>query len=101
MRSSGQRCSTACVEISDTGRGITEGDQPRIFERFYQMDKSRRGGAERGVGLGLPIAREIVLAHAGEIWVESKPGLGSRFFVRLPQTRSEDQTLQVKKGQVE
>ncbi len=70
--------------VSDTGKGIDQEDQKRIFERFYQLDKSRRGGTERGVGLGLPIAREIVLAHGGKIWVESTPGQGSHFFVQLP-----------------
>jgi len=88
----------AQVEITDTGRGIASEDQGRIFERFYQMDKSRRGGSERGVGLGLPIAREIVQAHGGKIWVESRPGEGSHFFVRLPLVRPDDPTLTIHKG---
>ena len=88
----------ALVDITDTGRGIASEDQGRIFERFYQMDKSRRGGSERGVGLGLPIAREIVQAHGGKIWVESRPGEGSHFFVRLPLVRPDDPTLTFHKG---
>ncbi len=81
------------VGIADTGSGISPEDQARIFERFYQVDKSRRGGAGRGVGLGLAIARQIVLAHGGQIWVESQPGQGSRFMVKIPSTRSEDMNL--------
>ncbi|NLF01790.1 MAG: sensor histidine kinase [Anaerolineales bacterium] len=70
------------VEIADTGEGIPAEELPRLFERFYQVDKSRRRG--RGVGLGLAIAKEIAEAHGGEINAESTPGLGSRFTVRLP-----------------
>jgi two-component system phosphate regulon sensor histidine kinase PhoR len=73
---------TVCV--SDTGPGISPNHQARIFERFYQVDRSRRGGSGRGVGLGLAIARQIVVAHGGKIWVESAPGKGSQFFVKLP-----------------
>jgi two-component system OmpR family sensor kinase len=72
------------VEVADTGLGIAEADRERIFERFYQTDKSRRGGGERGVGLGLPIARQIVLAHGGKMWVEGQSGPGSCFLVKLP-----------------
>jgi signal transduction histidine kinase len=75
------------VSITDTGQGIALEDQARIFERFYQVDKSRRGGMGRGVGLGLAIARQVVLAHEGKIWVESQPGQGSRFVVKLPQSK--------------
>lgn len=76
------------VEVADTGKGVAVEDRERIFERFYQADKARSGGGERGVGLGLPIARQIVLAHHGKIWVESQPGLGSQFFVQLPRAGS-------------
>jgi two-component system sensor histidine kinase ResE len=55
------------VKIADTGSRIALEDQKRIFERFYQADKSRRGSEKRGIGLGLPIARQIVLAYHGEI----------------------------------
>lgn len=72
------------VSVTDTGIGIAPEDQQRIFERFYQVDKSRRGGTGRGVGLGLAIASQIVQAHHGQIWVESRSGSGSTFFVRLP-----------------
>jgi len=70
------------VTVTDTGAGIPAEALPRIFERFYQVDKSRRRG--RGAGLGLAITREIVEAHGGTITVESVVGLGSKFTVRLP-----------------
>ncbi len=75
------------VSVADDGPGLSPEDQARIFERFYQADKSRRGGAGRGVGLGLAIAREIVAAHGGTIQVTSAPGKGSTFVVRLPIAR--------------
>jgi signal transduction histidine kinase len=74
----------AIVTVSDTGDGISEEDCTRIFERFYQIDKSRSGGAGHGVGLGLAIARQIVESHGGEITVSSKLGQGSTFMVKLP-----------------
>jgi signal transduction histidine kinase len=82
------------VSVADNGPGLAPEDQARIFERFYQADKSRadksrRGGAGRGVGLGLAIAREIVAAHGGTIQVVSAPGKGSNFVVRLPIARPE------------
>ena len=77
------------VSIADTGPGIPEADLGRIFERFYQKDKSRRGGSKRGTGLGLAIAKEIVLAHGGEISVNNQNesnsgGQGCIFVVKLP-----------------
>jgi signal transduction histidine kinase len=58
--------------VRDTGPGIAEADFPRLFERFWQ-GKGRRDGA----GLGLPIARGIVEAHGGRMWVESEVGVGT------------------------
>jgi signal transduction histidine kinase len=74
----------AQVSFSDSGEGISPEDLPHIFERFYQADKSRRGGSQRGAGLGLAIAHEIVLAHSGTIEVASLPGQGSTFVVKIP-----------------
>ncbi|MDR3572950.1 MAG: HAMP domain-containing sensor histidine kinase [Anaerolineaceae bacterium] len=85
------------VKVADTGSGIPSEDQQRIFERFYQADKSRRGGSGRGIGLGLPIARQIILSHGGDIRVESSPSKGSTFIVKLPVIRSTDQTLNIRK----
>lgn len=75
--------SEAVIEVEDTGIGIEPRDQPRIFERFYRVDtaRSRELG---GTGLGLSIVKHIVLAHDGEVSVESLPGRGSTFRVRLP-----------------
>jgi len=75
---------SAFVLISDSGKGISEEEIKRIFERFYQVDKSRRGGQKRGVGLGLAITRQIIHAHGGEISVSSQLGVGSTFMVKLP-----------------
>jgi signal transduction histidine kinase len=70
------------IAVSDTGSGIPPQDLSRIFERFYQVDKSRpRGG---GLGLGLAIVKQIVEAHHGMVRAESVVGLGSRFTVTLP-----------------
>jgi len=70
-----------CVE--DNGEGIPADDIPNIFERFYRVDKSR-SRATGGSGLGLTIARRLVEAHGGRIWVESEVGKGSRFCFTIP-----------------
>ena len=67
--------------ISDTGIGIAAEDLPRIFERFYKVDRSR---ATSGTGLGLAIARHLVEAHGGRIWAESEVGKGSTFYFTIP-----------------
>ena len=67
--------------VRDTGIGIPAEDVPRIFERFYRVDKSRTGS---GTGLGLSIAKHIVEAHKGRIWAESVEGQGSTFFFAIP-----------------
>jgi two-component system phosphate regulon sensor histidine kinase PhoR len=69
--------------VSDTGIGIPEADQPRIFERFYRVDvaRSREVG---GTGLGLSIAKHLMEAHSGNLWVESEVGHGSQFHFSVP-----------------
>ncbi len=68
------------VAVRDTGPGIPEHEQPRLFVRYWQA----RGTAHRGSGLGLYIARGLVEAHGGRLWVESVPGAGSTFTFTLP-----------------
>ena len=71
------------VEVADTGSGIAAEDLPHVFDRFYRGD--RRGGrGERGAGLGLAIARQLVVAHGGDMTVASAPGTGTTFTVTLP-----------------
>jgi signal transduction histidine kinase len=69
--------------VRDTGKGIPEEEQERIFERFAVV-RSRRRGRKYSTGLGLAYCKQAVRAHGGAIWVESTPGCGSCFFVLLP-----------------
>ncbi|EPZ52747.1 sensor histidine kinase [Alicyclobacillus acidoterrestris] len=71
------------VRVRDTGMGIREEDQQRVFERFYKADKARQR-TESGSGLGLTIVKKIIDLHQGEIRVESQYGSGTTFIVRLP-----------------
>ncbi|MBF6599438.1 MAG: HAMP domain-containing protein [Dehalococcoidia bacterium] len=72
---------TIAISVEDTGVGISPGERGRVFERFYKADRGRGDG---GVGLGLAIVKHTVLAHAGSVGVESRPGRGARFTMRLP-----------------
>jgi two-component system, OmpR family, phosphate regulon sensor histidine kinase PhoR len=67
--------------VTDSGSGIPADDLPRIFERFYKADPSRRSG---GTGLGLSISKHLIEAHGGKIWAESREGSGSTFYFELP-----------------
>ncbi len=71
------------VEVIDNGPGIPEEDQPRIFERFYRVDKARSRELG-GTGLGLAIVKHIIEAHNGKVWVESVLDRGSKFCFTLP-----------------
>jgi two-component system sensor histidine kinase BaeS len=73
----GEEKDSVLIEIGDTGHGIKQEDLPFIFERFYKVSKG-------GLGLGLAIAKELVLAHGGTITAESEYGKGSTFVVTLP-----------------
>lgn len=70
------------IQVSDTGVGIPVADQPRIFERFYRVDKSHSPDRQ-GTGLGLAIVKHVVENRAGNIQLESAPGSGSRFKISL------------------
>ncbi|MFA6003622.1 MAG: ATP-binding protein [Elusimicrobiota bacterium] len=69
--------------VSDSGIGIAPEHHGRIFERFYQVDRSP-SKAFKGLGLGLRIAKDLVELHGGRIWVESQPGQGSQFHFSIP-----------------
>jgi two-component system phosphate regulon sensor histidine kinase PhoR len=71
------------VRITDHGDGIPESERSKIFRRFYRIDKSRSQDIP-GSGLGLAITKHLILQHGGSIDVESEPGVGATFIVRLP-----------------
>ena len=70
-----------CVE--DSGPGIPKKDQSHIFDKFFQVDSSD-AKKFKGLGLGLRIAKDLVLLHKGKIWVESEPGKGAEFHFLIP-----------------
>jgi two-component system sensor histidine kinase ResE len=79
------------ISIADTGPGIPPEELARIFERFYQVDKSRKRG--KGTGLGLAIAKEIVEAHRGYLRPESIEGVGTKITVFLPVSEADAVTV--------
>lgn len=76
--------SFAIVTVKDTGMGISEEDQAKVFERFYRSEKSR-SKETGGTGLGLAIVKHVALTHGGDVSVESELGKGSTFTLRIPQ----------------
>jgi two-component system phosphate regulon sensor histidine kinase PhoR len=78
-----QQDQQAVLEVSDTGIGIPPESVPRIFERFYRVDKGRARD-EGGTGLGLAIVKHVVQTHGGQVDVESRMGKGTTFRVKLP-----------------
>lgn len=73
----------AIISVADTGEGINPEHLPHVFERFYRTQDSRTR-KEGGTGLGLAIVKQMVQAHGGHVWVESKSGKGSTFYLSLP-----------------
>ncbi|MBC3843238.1 HAMP domain-containing histidine kinase [Streptacidiphilus sp. 4-A2] len=74
------------IEVADQGPGLTPEQATRVFERFYRVDASRSRQEGGGAGLGLAIVSALVSAHSGDVQVESAPGAGALFRVRLPST---------------
>jgi signal transduction histidine kinase len=74
----------ARVAVCDQGPGLTQEQQKRVWERFYQVGVAGHQRPDRGLGLGLAIARAIVEQHQGQVGVESDPGQGSTFWFTLP-----------------
>ncbi len=72
------------ITVTDSGIGIAPRDLPRIFERFYKVDRARVQNGVKSTGLGLAIAKHIVEAHGGKIWAESIEGKGSAFHFTMP-----------------
>ena len=75
----------AVIGVRDTGVGISPEDQARIFEEFYQLSP---GTTQEGTGLGLALTKRLVDLHGGHLGLESSPGKGATFTVRLPLRRS-------------
>lgn len=71
------------LSVTDQGLGIPKKDLTKIFDRFYRVDKAR-AREQGGTGLGLAISREVLKAHGGTIWAESRENVGSTFFISLP-----------------
>lgn len=80
------------LSVTDQGLGIPRADIPRIFDHFYRVDKAR-SRAQGGTGLGLAISREVVQLLGGRIWVDSREGRGSTFYISLPYKPYEEEDL--------
>jgi two-component system phosphate regulon sensor histidine kinase PhoR len=85
------------IEVSDNGPGIDKKDIPRLFERFYRVEKSRTRN-EGGSGLGLAIVKHIIESHGQSINVRSTVGLGCTFSFSLSRNKPKSDTLKTSKG---
>ncbi|HMQ54271.1 MAG TPA: sensor histidine kinase, partial [Anaerolineae bacterium] len=71
------------LTVTDYGQGIPNTELKRIFEPFYRLE-NEAAGEPKGIGMGLAVVKELVEAHRGRVWAESRVGEGSTFFVALP-----------------
>jgi len=90
MEADSSTATVMLVSVADTGVGIAPEEQEKIFEPFYRAENPLEVEAS-GVGVGLTIARSLVQAHGGRMWVESEPGQGSVFYFTLPLSEQEGQ----------
>jgi K+-sensing histidine kinase KdpD len=77
----------ACIAVEDEGPGVPPGERERIFEKFYRT-QGAQAKAKKGLGLGLTIARDLVVAHGGRIRVDDAPSGGARFMIELPRAET-------------
>jgi signal transduction histidine kinase len=71
------------LAVNDSGLGISPADQTRLFQKFFRV-RQRGSSQTKGAGLGLAIVKSVIERHGGKVWVESKLGKGSTFYVDLP-----------------
>ena len=91
---------TAEITVSDNGPGIPLSDQPHVFERFYRVrkDRAREAAGSGGTGLGLSIVKHVVQAHGGQVLLDSQPGRGATFRLRLPTVQKDEGRRQKAEG---
>ena len=80
----GEEC---LLTVEDRGLGMAEDQVVKVFDKFYRVDASDK--AVPGTGLGMTIVKNIVEAHGGRIWLESKPGQGTKVYFTLPARKAE------------
>jgi len=81
------------VEVHDTGRGMSEKEQERLFEPYYQSESE--GGRFSGLGLGLALSKKLVELHGGRIWVKSQKGKGSTFGFSVPSASQKEEDIEL------
>jgi len=89
-----EQADSVVLEVSDTGRGMTAEQLSRVFEPLYSSRSAtgvEQGGTGAGSGVGLAFCRRVIESYGGSIGVESKPGYGTRFTIRLPRKRADEQ----------
>ena len=87
-----ERAGLVKIDVSDTGIGMSDDDQSKLFTKFFRVDNSLTRKVS-GTGIGLYIAKYLVEAHGGDIWVQSEEGSGSTFSFTLPQARLDSERV--------